>query len=124
MNAIVRIMNDSLLTGIESVDTSLKALESKVIESYGNVKEQAIACMELKKAMDSCDKFDKIKFPKFIDNRFNGAIKGATAYKYAQVASVFYEFSDVWDMFNMGQMVELLALYEHSKKDGYKYKKD
>lgn len=120
MNAIIRIVDESLLTGVASVDETLKELESKVIASYGNVKEQAIACMNLKNAMESCDKFDKIKFPKFIDNRFNGAIKGSTAYKYAQVASIFSGISDIWDMFNIGQLTELIALYEKDGKNGYK----
>ena len=124
MNAIVRIVDENMLTGIASVDSTLKDLESKVIASYGNVKEQAIACMNLKNAMDSCDKFDKVKFPKFIDNRFNGAIKGTTAYKYAQTASIFSDNSDIWDMFNMGQIVELIALYERDKKKGFTLRKD
>lgn len=124
MNAIIRIVDENMLTGIASVDSTLKELESKVIASYGNVKEQAIACMNLKNAMDGCDKFDKVKFPKFIDNRFNGAIKGTTAYKYAQTASIFSDNSDIWDMFNMGQMVELIALYERDKKKGFVLRKE
>lgn len=124
MNAIIRIVDENKYTGVVTVDSTIKELEEKLIANYGNIKEQAIACMNLKNAMDGCDKFDKIDYKKFIDNRFHGTIKGTTAYKYAQTAAIFSGDSDIWDMFNMGQMVELIALYERDKKKSYVLRKD
>lgn len=126
MDAIVRILSENAKTEIATVDTALYKLENAVITARGNAKEQAIACLELYQAMKSCDKMKGLKFPKFIDARFHGEIKGVSAYAFAQTALLFKDNSDVWDFFSLSAMSELKALYEKDKNSatGYAYKKD